>query len=596
MSVSPIQEETNLISFTIISNGKVIPDTYEIVSIKVDQKVNKIAEAEIQILDGNASKQTFEITESDWFEPGAEIEIEMGYHGKNETVFKGLVIKQAIKIGSERDSMLQVICNDKALKMAINRKNAIFTNDTDSSIIKKIVGNNGLKNNVSSTTIEHKEVVQYDATDWDFIITRAEMNGMVVLTENGKLVVSKPSVSGSPELEVQYGYDILDFDGEIDATFQYGGAESNAWDMSSQTVINSIATDPKVNTQGDLNGKILSEVLAAGTHPLNSSTYLSKEEIKSWADAALLKSRLSRFKGSVVFQGSAKAKPNSIIKLGGLGKRFNGNAYISGVIHTIEEGQWQTEVQLGLSAEWFSETRPVSAKEASGLLPAVTGLQTGIVKKIYEDPDNQFRVHVELPLLKTQGDGIWARLSTFYASKGFGAFFMPEIGDEVILGFMNDDPRFPVILGSVYSSSRQAAEIPDEQNTFKSIVTRSKMQFKFDDENKIITVLTPNGNSMVISDKDKQITIQDENSNSIIMSESGIVMKSPKDIVLEADQTVTIKGTQGITVESSAGDVNTSAMNIKESADVEFSAEGSASASVQGGGELTLKGAMVMIN
>ncbi len=80
------------------------------------------------------------------------------------------------------------------------------------------------------------------------------------------------------------------------------------------------------------------------------------------------------------------------------------------------------------------------------------------------------------------------------------------------------------------------------------------------------------------------------------MSESGIVMKSPKDISIEADQCITIKGMQGVTIESSGGDVSVSGMNIKQSANVEYYAEGSASASVQGGGELTLKGAMVMIN
>src|SRR5690606_3429196 len=143
----------------------------------------------------------------------------------------------------------------------------------------------------------------------------------------------------------------------------------------------------------------LADVLSAGTKNLNSSVPVVQDDIQGWANATLLKSRLSRFKGSITFQGSSKAKVNTTIKLMGLSNRFNGNAFISGVTHTLENGRWNTEAKIGLSAEWFVESHPVSSPLASGLLPGVEGLQTGIVKKINGDPDNEFRVEVEIPIL-----------------------------------------------------------------------------------------------------------------------------------------------------------------------------------------------------
>ena len=107
---------------------------------------------------------------------------------------------------------------------------------------------------------------------------------------------------------------------------------------------------------------------------------------------------------------------------------------------------------------------------------------------------------------------------------------------------------------------------------------------------------TPNKNTIIISDKDKQITIKDENQNSIVMSSSGIDISSQKNINISAQQKITIKGTQGIDIESSGGDVATKGLNIKENADMQFSAQGGQMAQVTGGMELTLKGAMVMIN
>ena len=89
------------------------------------------------------------------------------------------------------------------------------------------------------------------------------------------------------------------------------------------------------------------------------------------------------------------------------------------------------------------------APGASGLLPPIAGLQTGIVKQVAKDPGGQFRVALELPLLQMPGQLVWARLASFYASNKIGEVFYPEVGDEVVAGFMNQDPRYPVILGSL---------------------------------------------------------------------------------------------------------------------------------------------------
>ena len=55
---------------------------------------------------------------------------------------------------------------------------------------------------------------------------------------------------------------------------------------------------------------------------------------------------------------------------------------------------------------------------------------------MYEDPDSQFRILVSVPLFDPNGEGIWARLTNFYSTNGAGIFFLPEVGDEVVLGFL----------------------------------------------------------------------------------------------------------------------------------------------------------------
>lgn len=594
MPSSPIIESAYRSSFTINSNGTEIPSSYEILSITIEQEINRIAEAEIVIRDGDASEQTFDIVDTDIFKPGTEIEVKLGYEDHNDSVFKGIVIKQLIDINDSSGARLKVICKDKILKATINRKNAIFTEMKDSAIVEQIVGTYGLSNEVTATSVEHKEMVQFDVSDWDFIISRAELNGMVVITDSGKLVMAKPVVSDTPELKIQFGYDLIEFDGEIDATFQYSAVSGNAWDMSSQNLVQANASEPSVNQQGDLTGTQLASVLSAGTNTLNASVPLAQDAVQAWADAALLKARLSRFKGTLLFRGSAKAKVNSTIQLNGLSDRFDGNAYISGVTHRVHQGKWDTEVTIGMSQEWFSEKRHVTRSVASGLLPGVQGLQTGIVKKTYEDPDNQFRVQVEIPILGTEGKSVWARLASFYTGNSIGAYFMPEVNDEVVLGFMNDDPRFPVILGSLYSSSIPSPQTPDEKNTIKTILTQSKLQLKFDDENKIISLITPAGNTVVISDKDKSITITDQNSNKIQMNNDGISLESQSDLTIKASQSVKIQGAS-ISIEASDS-LKSSGGTVSVTGNETVSISGSQQCSVSSDAQLTIKGMTVGIN
>jgi Rhs element Vgr protein len=518
----------------------------------------------------------------------------MGYQSKNGSVFKGVVVKQTIKIDESEGSRLIVTCKDKALKLTINRKNAIFEDSTDSDIISSVVSDAGLSADAASTSVQHKEVVQYYATDWDFILSRAEVNGMVVITDSGKLVLAKPGVSEGPELQLQFGYDIIEFDGEIDATYQYSEVNGTSWDFSGQDMITASSSEPSVNEQGDITGSTLAEALSPGTTTLMTNAPLTSDEAKAWANAALLKSRLSRFRGNVTFQGSSKAVVNSTIKLMGLSARFNGNAFISGVSHTLAQGRWITTTELGLSPKWFGDDASVSAPPASGLLPGVKGLQTGIVKKINEDPDNEFRVQVEIPMLNADNKLVWARHTTMHASKNFGAFFMPEVNDEVVLGFTNEDPRYPVILGSTYSSANPPSETPDETNSVKSFLSSSQLLLKFDEENKVISVITPGGNSIVVSDEDLGITLEDQNGNTAQLNDGGISLDSASSISITAAESVSISGSDVELTGSQS--VSVSGASISISGDQSVSVEGGTQCEVSSGGQTNVSGSMVNIN
>jgi uncharacterized protein involved in type VI secretion and phage assembly len=173
------------------------------------------------------------------------------------------------------------------------------------------------------------------------------------------------------------------------------------------------------------------------------------------------------------------------------------------------------------------------------------------------DPEGQHRVQVTVP-----GAGIervWARLLQFHASSSFGAFFVPEAGDEVLLGWFNNDPGFPVVLGSLYSSKNMPPFALEAANRTKAIV------------------------------------IEDQNGNKVELNSNGITLDSPKDIRLTAKGAITLEAVNAVTIKSQA-DVRAEGLNVNCTAQVGFVAKGSATAELSASGQTTVTGAIVMIN
>ena len=168
----------------------------------------------------------------------------------------------------------------------------------------------------------------------------------------------------------------------------------------------------------------------------------------------------------------------------------------------------------------------------------IQGLHTGLVKQPAEAGD--FRVRVSVPSVGG-AESVWARVGCFYASNAAGAVFCPEVGDEVVVGFMNEDPNQPIILGSLYSPTRPPAFPPDKENRKKAIVTRAKLEMSYDDKDKVIEIKTPGGHSIQLNDKTGEIMIRDGNSNSVTLGKRGITIDSASQIEMKAKTNISIK-------------------------------------------------------
>ncbi|ROZ72670.1 type VI secretion system tip protein VgrG [Ramlibacter sp. WS9] len=596
MAPSPNVSAEGVMRITVSSNGTKLPETVGLVSVTVSRAANAIPFARLVVADGDMAAQLFPVGDGELFKPGSAITIKAGYQDEESTIFEGIVVRQGLKITGQNFSRLVIECRDKAAVMTVGRKNANYVDQKDSDILSTLFSDAGLATDIGATALQHKELVQYYCTDWDFAIARAEANGMLVVVTDGKAVVKVPDMSAASALSVTYGIDLIEFDADIDARSQLASAQGFAWDPKTQaTIQGTAATPPSLNKQGDLKGSDLAKVLGVETYRLQTPAPLESASLKTWADAQQLKAGLARVRGRMKFQGSALAQVGGLIDLAGVGTRFSGSVFVTAVDHELTDGNWWTQVEFGMSPMWFTQRADVQGPSAAGLLPGVEGLQIGVVMKLDADPEGEQRVQVSVPVMQAETDGVWARLAQLHASDGFGTFFVPEIGDEVLLGYLNNDPSYPVILGSVYSSKRKPPYELTAQNNIKAVVTRCKSKIEFNEEDKIITVLTPAGNTIVLSDKDKSILMKDQNNNKVELNPSGITLDSPKDILVTAKGTITLDAVGAVTV-TSKSNVKTSGLNVDCVAQVGFSAKGAATAELSATGQTTVKGALVMIN
>lgn len=596
---SPDLVESTQVTFTVKVDGKPIDDTIQVVSIDVWSALNKLAKARIVIFDGSPARRDFELSNQKTFLPGRKVTVAAGYLGRKETtIFAGVIVKQGIEIRRNQASRLIVDLTDEAVKMTLERKNGLFEKIKDGDLIGKLISRNGLAKDVAATRVVHEEIVQYYATDWDTMLIRAEMNGLVVLAAGGKVTVRKPDTGQAPVLRVEYGESILDLTAQMNAATQIASSaiKSHAWDATAQKVVESGPGRVEVKEQGNVSSAELAKVFGVKDFTQQTAATIAKTSLQDWSSAELIKSTLSKIRGDVRFQGSAEVLAGKTLELAGLGNRFNGIAYVSGVHHLIEGGKWLTTAELGLSPRWFAaDTTDLAAPGASGLLPPIRGLQTGIVKQVAKDPGGEFRVLVELPLLRDKGKGVWARLGTFYASNKVGALFYPEIGDEVVLGFMNQDPSQPVILAGVYSKKLAPPYTPDDKNDKKAIVTRSKLEIVFDEKDKVIEIKTPGGHRVTLDDKGKKISIADGNKNSVTLARDGITLDSAAGVTIKAKRDVTIQAAGNLKL-SAKVNASMEGLQVAHKAKTKFSAQGNAAAELKASGMLTVRGAVVKIN
>jgi uncharacterized protein involved in type VI secretion and phage assembly len=192
------------------------------------------------------------------------------------------------------------------------------------------------------------------------------------------------------------------------------------------------------------------------------------------------------------------------------------------------------------------------------------GVVVGIVVN-NKDPEKMGRVKVKFPWLSNDDESGWARVATMMAGAGRGSWFLPEVDDEVLVGFEHGDVRFPYVVGGLWNGKdAPPANNDDGKNNIRTIQSRSGHIVRLDDTSgsEKVEVIDKGGNSITIESSSNNITIKA--TGRIKIEGNGIEITSQSDVKIQANSTADIQA--------------------------------SATMSINASGNMTIKGALVSIN
>jgi len=182
------------------------------------------------------------------------------------------------------------------------------------------------------------------------------------------------------------------------------------------------------------------------------------------------------------------------------------------------------------------------------------GVAVGLVTN-NKDPEGLHRVKVRFPWLDSENESYWARVASIMAGKGRGAYFLPEVGDEVLVAFDHGSVDHPYVIGALWNGQDSAPESnADGANDHRTIKSRSGHVVRLNDKDgsETIEVIDKTGNNkIIVSASNNAITIEAQ-SDITITSKTGKLMMTAVGVEINSKADVKIEATSNTNISANA--------------------------------------------
>ncbi len=574
----PMQDHFHILIDGTRASEKILQAT---MSVRVEQGLDLPSVCVLRIQDDE-----LEIVDSGDFDIGKEIRVEMGTGRKLKPVFEGEVVGLELEPTARGSMVLVVRAYDKSHRLHRGRKTRTFVQITDSDIARKIAQEVGLRPDVESTSEVYDYVIQDNLTNYQFLRDRAERIGFSMWVSDGKLHFKKASAQQDEPIVLEWGKTLQKFHPVLSAGRQVDEVIVRGWNVKEKKAVVGRATRGRDEAEVG-HGKSGSETAKSSFG--SASAVVVNRPVRTQAEAdALAQALCDELSGEFVqaegeATGIPELMPGRKVEIKNVGKRFGGKYFVSAVVHTIgNNAPYKTRFTAsGRKAHTFIDlVQPKSEP--------LRGVTVGIVTD-NKDPDGLGHVKVKFPWLGDNAESWWARVAMPMAGKGRGFFFLPEVGDEVVVAFEQGDIHRPYVIGAVWNGKDG---LPDGADS------------AVDSSGKVVRrIIRSRAGHTIILDDDSGgggVTIRDSKGNEVVMdtAHNHVKLTAKGDLTIQAGGKVVIKGTQGVEIETQQKYVVKGAMGVAlEAQQGQASIKGTLGIAVESAsGQVNVRGLLITLN
>ncbi len=506
-------------------------------------------------------------------DPGKEIAIAIVEGSASTPLFDGEVVEVEPFFGSDGYHLV-VRAFDLLHRLSRGRKVKSFLQMNNQDIITKVVQGHGLSlsyTNGNGPGQIYDHVLQNSQTDMDFLRDRAALMGCHCYAA-AKTVHCVAPKKQSAVAKVDAS-SLISFRPRLTTADQVSKVTVRGWEQKSKQAVVGTFDGSGVSDTVKIGGKNGAGFAAAapdgGQEHLVTDWLVDNQSQAQYLAKAIATSVSGRFvQAEGVTLGNPKIIAGAWVEVASVGTRYSGTYFVTNALH-VYDAQSGYETEFTMSGHDPTTLLHLLAAESSEA--ARTGLQVGVVTEV--DPKKAM-VKLKLPHLSDDAATGWTRVVAIGAGAQRGIQFLPEVNDEVVVGFERGDINFPFVLGGLWNGQ----DTPPSQVDLEATKVAARV------------IQSRGGHVITFEDKEAGggITIKDSKGDTITID------AQTTSITIESKKDITVKATGNLTM-TATGDVKVSGMNVNLEGQVGVSLKGT-QVKVNADAEAEIKGGIVKIN
>ncbi|MFF7379300.1 phage baseplate assembly protein V [Streptomyces massasporeus] len=484
------------------------------------------------------------LLDSALLDPGKTVEIRLGYGNDLKPAFLGEIAAVEPSFPQSGAPTVQVSGYDKSYRMRhAEQEPTEYTFMNDSMVAAQIAVENGLLPVVDPTPGLKEKIIQVGG-DMAFLKERAQRYHFDVYVEWDRLHFQFPRPQAAAHV-LEWGRNLSSFSPRISAQGAAGLQAVRGYNQELAQTIHGLALaadlDPEQLTER-LGSSAADLVLTLARKGIRRHVLENPLDAKILAESLLTELLEGMYEGTGSCLGIPELTAGQFIEMRGVGKRFSGTYRLRKVSHRIDDGGYTTEFSISqrghssllglLRKQIVHQPPPDRVEPFYGVVLAVVEDNHEVMAVPPKVPIG--RVKVSFPGLSDRFTSGWAPCARPMAGKDMGFYWLPEVGDQVLVAFEHGDLGKPYVIGGLWNADQPPPETnTDGANSTRVIKSRAGHTITFDDEK--------TGGELVIKDGGRGSTI------TLNAADGSLSISAAGDLTITAGGSITLAAAGGAT-------------------------------------------------